>query len=72
MPLPDRFLEPGSNAEGGFWRIAYRGSDTTTPVVDWNTLVEPGDIVRLEWAKTGAGHTTTVLTVNAQRHHQGL
>ena len=72
MPLPDQFLEPGSNVEGGFWRIAYRGSDSETPVIDWNTLVQPGDIVRLEWDKTGAGHTTTVLMVNAGRHHRGL
>ena len=64
MPLPDQFLEPGSNVEGGFWRIAYRGSDSETPVIDWNTLVQPGDIVRLEWDTTGAGHTTTVLMVN--------
>jgi hypothetical protein len=63
MPLPNQLLEPGSNAEGGFWRIAYRG-DSDDPVVDWNTLVRPGDIVRLEWVKTGAGHTTTVLAVN--------
>ena len=64
MPLPDQFLEPGSNVEGGFWRIAYRGSDSESPVIDWNTLVQPGDIVRLEWATTGAGHTTTVLAVS--------
>lgn len=64
MPLPNQLLEPGSNAEGGFWRIAYRGDDGD-PVIDWNTLVQPGDIVRLEWDKTGAGHTTTVLKVNA-------
>lgn len=63
MPLPNQLLEPGSNAEGGFWRIAYRG-DGEDPVIDWNTLVQPGDIVRLEWDKTGAGHTTTVLKVN--------
>lgn len=64
MPLPDQYLEPGLNVEGGFWRIAYRGSDSETPVIDWNTLVQPGDIVRLEWDNTGAGHTTTVLAVN--------
>ena len=63
MPLPNQLLEPQANVDGGFWRIAYRG-DGDDPVVDWNTLVQPGDIVRLEWAKTGAGHTTTVLAVN--------
>ena len=64
MPLPNQLLEPENNVEGGFWRIAYRSSDTDQPVADWNTLVKPGDIVRLQWAKTGAGHTTTVLAVN--------
>ena len=64
MPVPNQLLEPEINVEGGFWRIAYRGTDSDNPVVDWNTLVEPGDIVRLEWATTGAGHTTTVLAVN--------
>lgn len=63
MPLPDAYLEPSANVEGGFWRIAYRGSDRDDPVIDWNTLVEPGDIVRLQWDKTGAGHTTTVISV---------
>ncbi|MCB1501623.1 MAG: M10 family metallopeptidase C-terminal domain-containing protein [Bauldia sp.] len=63
MPLPNQFLEPETNVEGGFWRIAYRGSDSDNPVIDWNTLVRPGDIVRLEWQTTGAGHTTTVLAV---------
>lgn len=64
MPLPDANLDPAANVAGGFWRVAYRGSDTDSPAVDWNTLVEPGDIVRLEWARAGTGHTTTVLAVN--------
>ena len=52
---------PANNEEGGFWRIAYRGSDAN-PVSDWQTLVKPGDIVRLSWdAKDGGGfHTFTV------------
>lgn len=64
MPLPDAYLDPSLNVPGGFWRVAYRGSDTDTPVDDWNSLVRPGDIVRLEWAATATGHTTTVLAVN--------
>ena len=63
MPLPDALLDPSLNVEGGFWRIVYRGTDLTTPVEDWNTLVQPGDIVRLQW-NNGTGHTTTVLAVN--------
>ena len=65
MPLPDQYLEPSLNMEGGFWRIAYRASETETPVADWNTLVKPGDIVRLQWASSGTGHTTTVISVDA-------
>jgi Ca2+-binding RTX toxin-like protein len=55
-------LNPRQNAESGFWRIAYRGSDPGQ-VSDWQTLCQPGDIVRMGW--TGGGHhTTTVLRVN--------
>ena len=56
-------LNPAANQEGGFWRIAYRGSDPN-PVADWQTLVKPGDVVRMGW-KGGGEHTTTVLKVNA-------
>lgn len=52
-------LTPSENEEGGFWRIAYRGSDPR-PVADWQSLVRPGDIVRMGW--TGGGqHTALVL-----------
>lgn len=52
-------LTPSENEEGGFWRIAYRGSDAH-PVKDWQALVRPGDIVRMGW--TGGGqHTALVL-----------
>lgn len=71
MPLPNADLDPTENVEGGFWRIAYRGSDNPDPVQDWSPLVQPGDIVRMEWfgqdVKTrfdNGGHTTTVLGVN--------
>lgn len=60
MPFPNAALEPDLNAEGGFWRIAYRGSSSADPDSDWGDLVQPGDIVRMEWT-SGAGHTTTVL-----------
>jgi RTX calcium-binding nonapeptide repeat (4 copies) len=64
MPLPDALLDPTSNVAGGFWRIAYRGSNSSL-ITNWSGLVLPGDIVRMGWFKpeTGAesGHTTTVL-----------
>ena len=63
MPLPDADLDPLTNVNGGFWRIAYRGTDTEAPTVDWNTLVQPGDIVRMKWAAGVSGHTTTVMAV---------
>ncbi|MBE7211908.1 MAG: hypothetical protein INR65_12885, partial [Gluconacetobacter diazotrophicus] len=64
MPYDDYSTDPGFNVEGGFWRIAYRGSDGTDPVQDWNRLVRPGDVVRMGW-QGGGQHTTTVLGVNA-------
>lgn len=59
--LPDSGyqLEPSENKDGGFWRIAYRG-DVGDPVIDWTTIVKPGDIVRMAWFG-GGGHTTTVI-----------
>jgi hypothetical protein len=59
---------PALNDEEGFWRIAYRGSDPN-PVTNWQTLVQPGDIVRMAWepgvGATGVSHTATVLAVNS-------
>jgi hypothetical protein len=64
MPLPDQLLDPTSNVAGGFWRVHYRGSNSSL-ISNWSGLVLPGDIVRMGWFKpeTGAesGHTTTVL-----------
>ncbi|MBS7698732.1 MULTISPECIES: DUF4214 domain-containing protein [unclassified Chelatococcus] len=59
--LPDTAynLDPSENVDGGFWRVAYRG-DQGEPVLDWSTLVKPGDIVRMAWPG-GGGHTTTVI-----------
>ena len=59
MPLPDADVDPDVNVEGGFWRIAYRGSGSN-PLQNWSGLVRPGDIVRMAWF-SGGGHTTTVL-----------
>jgi hypothetical protein len=55
--------DPTQNMSAGFWRVVYRGSDPN-PVADWQTLVQPGDIVRMAWA-AGGQHTTTILAVNA-------
>ncbi len=65
MPPVDLSTDPSANEEGGFWRIAYRGSDQANPVTDWSTLVQPGDIVRMAWLGGFDGqHTTTVLAKN--------
>jgi hypothetical protein len=65
-------LDPSLNVSGGFWRIFYTGTGPAS-VQDWSMLVEPGDIVRLEWFKPElsiehiSGHSTTVLAaVNAE------
>jgi Ca2+-binding RTX toxin-like protein len=58
-------IDPSQNIESGFWRIAYRGSDPN-PVADWQTLVKPGDIVRMGWTN-GGYHTATVLAVSADK-----
>jgi hypothetical protein len=55
--------DPAQNESAGFWRVVYRGSDPN-PVADWQTLVRPGDIVRMAWT-AGSYHTTTVLSVNS-------
>jgi hypothetical protein len=54
---------PSSNVSGGFWRVAYRASDYSNPIDDWQTLVQAGDIVRMGWSG-GGDHTTTVLSKN--------
>src|SRR5262245_44124326 len=73
MPFPNALPDPSSNVSGGFWRIVYTGAGPS-PVQDWYTLVQPGDIVRMEWFSSDPQHpldhvgvhTTTVLSaVNA-------
>ena len=56
-------LDPSQNGSSGFWRVVYRGSDTNS-VSNWQTLVQPGDLVRMGWVG-GGQHTTVVLGVNA-------
>ena len=63
LPYLSYDTDPTQNEEGGFWRIAYKGSDPN-PVAHWQTLVQPGDIVRMAW-KGGGEHTTLVLSVNS-------
>jgi Ca2+-binding RTX toxin-like protein len=41
--------QPADNEEGGLWRIAYRGSDAGA-TSDWQSLLKPGDIVRVGWS----------------------
>ncbi|MGE0415587.1 MAG: Hint domain-containing protein [Acetobacteraceae bacterium] len=65
MPPVNLSTDPSANQEGGFWRIAYRGSDQANPVADWSSLVQAGDIVRMAWLGGFDGqHTTTVLGKN--------
>jgi Ca2+-binding RTX toxin-like protein len=58
-------LTPSDNEDGGYWRIAFAGSSVSS-VSDWQTLVRPGDIVRLAWLPTdphdaNGPHTLTVI-----------
>ena len=64
----DYSLEPSFSLEGGFWRIVYNGSTSASPVLNWSTLVQPGDIVGMDWLQNTSGpvgefdgHVTTVL-----------
>ena len=64
-PLDDQVSEsliPSENSSAGFWRVVYRGSDPN-PLSNWQTLLQPGDVVRMGWSG-GGQHTTTVLSVN--------
>jgi hypothetical protein len=62
LPIPFGQDDPTKNVDGGFWRVIYRGSDAN-PVANWQTLVQPGDMVRMVWA-SGGHHMTTILSVN--------
>lgn len=65
MPYDDASTDPTQNVSGGFWRIVYRGSDSSSPVRDWSTLTQPGDVVRMGRLDENGEHTTTVVgTVN--------
>jgi RTX calcium-binding nonapeptide repeat (4 copies) len=63
-PMTGNTIDPTQNQEGGFWRIAYRGTDPGA-ISNWQTLVQPGDIVRMGWADNapaaGKSHTVTVV-----------
>ena len=62
LPYLSYSTNPAENQEGGFWRTAYLGSDPN-PVANWQSLVQPGDIVRMGW-QGGGFHTTLVLSTN--------
>lgn len=66
MPLPNTSFDPSLNVEGGFWRIVY-AADIPNPPVDWYSLVQPGDIIRVGWFKPESGrvsgHSTTALSI---------
>jgi Repeat of unknown function (DUF5648) len=61
MPVDMDSIVPSQNREGGYWRIVHRGTDD--PISDWQSLVRPGDVVRLDWSDpTAPQHTTLVLS----------
>ena len=53
-------LVPTENLEGGYWRIAHRGSAATP--ANWLSLTKPGDIVRFDWADPSQPQHTTLVT----------
>ncbi|WOH48860.1 calcium-binding protein [Bradyrhizobium sp. sBnM-33] len=57
-------LVPTENLEGGFWRVAYRGTAATPS--NWLTLTKPGDIVRFDWADPAQPQHTTLITGQVQ------
>ncbi len=61
QPFINFSTDPSQNQEGGFWRIVYRGSDAASPVADWFSLVQPGDVVRMGRINETGQHTTTIL-----------
>nr|WP_283815760.1 hypothetical protein [Bradyrhizobium lablabi] len=56
------YQNPAQNQSAGFWRIAYRGSDPN-PAANWQSLLQPGDIVRVGWTD-GGKHTFTVVSTS--------
>ena len=64
LPSLDQSIIPTENREGGFWRIIHRGTDN--PLADWQSLVQPGDIVRMDWADPKQSqHTSMMLSTQA-------
>ena len=63
LPYNSYSPDPTQNADGGFWRIAYRGTDANS-TSNWQSLVKAGDIVRMGWTSNGGPHTATILSVN--------
>ncbi|WP_311274896.1 calcium-binding protein [Methylobacterium sp. WCS2018Hpa-22] len=62
-PLPNHsYGLPSQNVEGGYWRIAHRGTAEDT---DWQSELQPGDVVRLHW-QNGGPHSFTVVSSHNQ------
>jgi hypothetical protein len=60
---------PADNQAGGYWRVAYRGSDPGA-IQNWSSLVQPGDILRIGW-EGGGDHSFTVVAVNPTANSDG-
>ena len=58
LPTQSGDFNPAHNEDAGLWRVVHRGSDNAYE--NWQALLKPGDIVRLEWPTGGTGHTFTV------------
>ena len=61
LPEQTGSTTPSQNVAGGFWRIAYAAPQDASAVVNWGTLVQAGDIVRIGWNPSNSGHSFTVL-----------
>ncbi len=58
LPALSGSLDPSQNEDGGFWRVVHRGSDDPDP--GWQSRLQAGDIVRMEFANEKHHHTFTV------------
>jgi Ca2+-binding RTX toxin-like protein len=69
--MTQNVMDPSQNESGGFWRVQALGSDAS-PLNNWQSQVQAGDIVRMGWS-SGGFHTATVTAgVNADGKHPGM
>jgi Ca2+-binding RTX toxin-like protein len=62
LPYLSGDLDPGKNRDGGLWTVVHRGDENPTP--NWTNLLNPGDIIRFDYADGSKDqHTLVVLSV---------